>query len=147
MASITSYCHFENYQILAQDKLLVVFVCLHTTLPNYHHYIDLPESIKLLKWLPGTFYFECVSQIKPILSIIFHAILGAVRIQFTHFSYDDLRIRVLNLIIIIKSEVWPICHCLGLGHETMVCAVCRFIILSHTHIYFLTHNSFTPSPN
>ena len=29
------------------------------------------------------------------------------------------RICVLYLITIIKSEVWPICHCLGLGHETM----------------------------
>ena len=31
------------------------------------------------------------------------------------------RIYVLYLIIVIKSEVWPICHCLGLGHETKVC--------------------------
>ena len=31
--------------------------------------------------------------------------------------------------IIIKSEVWTIIHCLGLGHETMVCAVCLFIFL------------------
>ena len=30
-------------------------------------------------------------------------------------------------IAIIKSEVWPICHCLELGHETKVCAVCLFI--------------------
>ena len=34
------------------------------------------------------------------------------------------RIGVLYLIIIVKSEVWPICHCLGLGHVTMVWAVC-----------------------
>ena len=27
-------------------------------------------------------------------------------------------------LIIIKSEVWIVNHCLGLGHETMVCAVC-----------------------
>ena len=33
------------------------------------------------------------------------------------------RIFLLCLIIIIKSEVWTITHCLGLGHETMVCAV------------------------
>ena len=39
-----------------------------------------------------------------------------------------LRIRILYLIII-KSESWPICHCLGLDHETMVCAVCIFIFL------------------
>ena len=34
------------------------------------------------------------------------------------------RIYILCLIIIIKSEVWIITHCLGLGHETMVSAVC-----------------------
>ena len=39
------------------------------------------------------------------------------------------RIYILCLIIIIKSEVWPITHCLGLGHETMVSAVCLSIFL------------------
>ena len=45
-------------------------------------------------------------------------------------------IYILCLIIIIKSEVWTITHCLGLGNETMVCAVCLSIFLmqpiSHT---------------
>ena len=35
----------------------------------------------------------------------------------------------LCFIIIIKSEVWTIIHCLGLRHETMVCAVCLSIFL------------------
>ena len=39
------------------------------------------------------------------------------------------RIYILCLIIIIKSEVWTITHCLGLGHETMVSAVCLSIFL------------------
>ena len=39
------------------------------------------------------------------------------------------RIYILCLIIIIKSEVWTNTHCLGLGHETMVSAVCLFIFL------------------
>ena len=39
------------------------------------------------------------------------------------------RIYRLCLIIIIKSEVWTITHCLWLGHETMVCAVCLSIFL------------------
>ena len=39
------------------------------------------------------------------------------------------RIYILCLIIIIKSEVWTSTHCLGLGHETMVCAVCLSIFL------------------
>ena len=29
-----------------------------------------------------------------------------------------------------ESEVWTITHNLGLGHETMVCAVCLFVFLS-----------------
>ena len=39
------------------------------------------------------------------------------------------KIYILCLIIIIKSEVWTITHCLGLGHETMVSAVCISILL------------------
>ena len=39
------------------------------------------------------------------------------------------RLYILCLIIIIKSEVWTITHCLGLGHETMVSAVCLSIFL------------------
>ena len=39
------------------------------------------------------------------------------------------KIYTLCLIIIIKSEVWTITHCLGLGHETMVCAVCHSVFL------------------
>ena len=69
--------------------LIVGFVCLHFTLLHRHHYADLSESIELLKCLSGTFCLERVSKIKSILSIIFHAIYGAVRIQLTHFSYDD----------------------------------------------------------
>ena len=36
---------------------------------------------------------------------------------------------VLYLIIIIKPEVWITNHCLGLGHEIMVCAVCLTMFL------------------
>ena len=32
---------------------------------------------------------ECVSKIKPILSIIFYSIYGAVCLQLTHLSCDD----------------------------------------------------------
>ena len=41
------------------------------------------------------------------------------------------RIYILCLIIIIKSEVWIITHCLGLSHETMVCAVCLSIFFEY----------------
>ena len=51
-----------------------------------------------------------------------------------------LRICVLYLIIIIKSEVWPICNCLALGHETMTCAICLFIFLGR-YVLFCFHLS------
>ena len=40
----------------------------------------------------------------------------------------------LCLIIIIKSEIWTIIHCLRLGHETMECAVFFSIFLRTTYI-------------
>ena len=67
-------------------------------------------------------YYGIFSQ----LSIIQY--VGLCVLQFTHFLVMIGRIYIymyiLCLIIIIKSEVWTITQCLGLGHETMVCAVC-----------------------
>ena len=91
------------------------------------------------------------------------SIYGAVYIYLTHLSYDDCENtctfsysilsyhyhhhyhhhhhhlhhhhhRHHHIIINNKSEVWPICHCLGLGHQTMVCAVCLSIF-----VYTITH--------
>ena len=71
-------------------------------------------------------------KIKHILSVIHYTICGAVCFQFTHFPGDDWdNIYIICLIIIIKSEIWTITHCLGLGHETMVCAVCLPIFLQY----------------
>ena len=49
-----------------------------------------------------------------------------------------MRICVLYLIII-KSEAWPIYHCLGLGHETMVCTVCISVFLCLFCLQVLLH--------
>ena len=38
-------------------------------------------------------------------------------------------VHILCLIIIIKLKVWTNIHCLGLGHEIMVCAVCLSILI------------------
>ena len=46
------------------------------------------------------------------------------------------RIYILCLIINIESEVWTITHCLGLGHETMVPAVCLSILLCKNLVMF-----------
>ena len=45
------------------------------------------------------------------------------------------RIYILCLIIIIKSEVWTITHCLGLGHEKNGTRCMSSYILTHTHTY------------
>ena len=68
---------------------MVIFLCLHMTLPHYLHWADPSEGIELLKFLSGIFYLDCVSKIKSMLLIICHSIYGAVHIQLTHFSYDD----------------------------------------------------------
>ena len=49
-------------------------------------------------------------------------------------------IYILCLIIIIKSEVWTSTHCLGLGHETTVCAVCLSIFLWRFWLIRYAHN-------
>ena len=97
------------------DGPMVVFVSLHITLLHYHHYADVSESIELQKCLLGTFYI-----------LTFYSLIhGAVCIHLTQFSCNDCENWcILYLIIVLKSEVWTICNCLGVGHEMMVCFVC-----------------------
>ena len=91
-------------------------------------------------------------KISHILSVINHTIRGAVCFQFTHFLVTIERIYIFYLIIIIKSEVWTITYCLGLGHETMVCAVCLFVFLTkknfdlENYSFKCFKNIFTPLP-
>ena len=54
-------------------------------------------------------------------------IINRIRIT-TPSLFISLYKYILCLIIIINSEVWTITHCLGLGHETMVCALCLSIL-------------------
>ena len=83
---LSSFMKYANNRV--HYNPMVVFVCLHFTLPHYHHYTDVPEGTELLNTC-RILSVECVSNIKSILSIIFHAIYRVVCIQLTHFSYDD----------------------------------------------------------
>ena len=67
---------------------------------------------------------ECMSELKQILSVIHYTIYGAVCFQFTHLPCDDWE----NIIT----------HCLGLGHETLVCAVCLSIFLCIHNLFTVT---------
>ena len=103
--------------------LQIALVCLYCTPFHYHHCANLSVGIELIKCLSDIFCWVC--KIEHILSVIHYTICVAVCFQFTHFScnYWD-NIYLLCLIVIIKSEVWTITPCLGLGHETIVSVVC-----------------------
>ena len=132
------FCFFYYCAVLWCAKMIengygpmVIFVYLPFTLPHFHHCAYVYEGVELMKILIR-YILSSVSMIKPIVTIIFHAIHGAVGIQRTHSSYDDcenMRICVIYLIFIVKLEVWPICQCLGLGHATIFCAICLYILL------------------
>ena len=107
--------------------LKIVFVCLYITSSDYFHCANLSEDIELIKCLSDIFCRVC--KMRYILSVIHYTIRGAVCFQFTHFIVMIEKIYILCLIFNIKSEVWTITQCLGLGHETMVCAVCLFVFL------------------
>ena len=109
--------------------LKIVFVCSSITPSHYHHCANLSEDIELINACQ-IYFVECVGKIRHILSVVHYTIRGAECFQFTHFLCDWENIYLLYLIIIIKSEVWTITHCLGLGHETIVCAGCRSVFLS-----------------
>ena len=69
---------------------------------------------------------ECVFKIKSFLSIICHAVMQYMGLCVFGLPISltmIVRISLLYLNIIIKSEVWHICHGLWYDHETMLCAV------------------------
>ena len=88
---------------------------------------------------------ECVSKIRSIVSIIFHAIYGGLCIfSLTISLVMILSIRVLYFIIITKSEVWTICFCLGLGQEKWY-ALCVFLCSDDKIPLFYFSRDFTVS--
>ena len=84
---------------------MVVFVCLHITLPHYHHYADISEGIELLKCLSGRFCLECVSKVESSSQLSFMQYMGLCVFSLPISLMIIVRIRVLYVIIIIKSEV------------------------------------------
>ena len=113
--------------VFANDRihygLQVMFVCSPITPSNYHHYADSSESIELIKCSSGICCRVCVWDWDYSLNYLSFNIWGCVSSAYPiHLSW--LWECVLYRIIIIKSEVWIINHCLRLGHEAMICAVC-----------------------
>ena len=120
MMSANSRIHFG---------LQIAFVCLYKTPSHYHHCANLIGRHWTYK-MPVRYNLSSVWVILSIfsqLSIIQYVGLCVFSLPISYVMSE--RIYTLYLIVIIKSEVWSITHCLGLGHETMVCAVCLSIFL------------------
>ena len=111
-----------------RSGLQIVLVCLYSTPSHYHHCVNLSEDIELKKCLSDIFCRVCERlSIFSQLSIMQYVGLCVFSLPISLVMLE--RIYILCLVIIIKSEVWTITHYLGLGHETMVCAVCLPIFL------------------
>ena len=117
--------YFFIFRQLFGRTSMVGLVCLHVTLPHYHH-TGLYESIELPKCLSGTLCRVCV-KIQSILSIIFHAIFGGRGTLYV-FSLPIL-LWLWEYVYFIslsssKAKYEQFCHYQGLCHETRVCTVC-----------------------
>ena len=109
--------------------LQIELVCLYFT-PLLHQYCaNLSEDIEFIKIACQIYFVESVSKIKHILPVIHYTICEGCFFSCPISLAMIEKIYILCHIIIIKSEVWTITHCLMLGHEAMVCAVCISILL------------------
>ena len=114
--------------------LQIVFVCLYITPSHYHHCANfiwrhwtdkMPVRYNLSSVWVRLSIFSQLSIIQYMRLCVFSLAISFVMTE---------RLYILCLIIIIKSEVWIITHCLGLGQETMLCAVC-FSIFLYINLY------------
>ena len=83
--------------------LTIVFIYLCTTPSHCHHCANLSEDIELIKCL-SIYFFECVSKIRHILSVIHCTIRGYVCFQFTHFPCDDWENIYLYFVLLSSSN-------------------------------------------
>ena len=122
-----------------RSVLQIVFVWLYITPSHYHHCVNfiwrhwtykMPVRYNLSSVWVRLSIFSQLSIIQYMGLCVFSLPIPFVMIE---------RIHILCLIIIIKSEVWTITHCLGLGHETMVCAVCLSIFFWMASALFIIH--------
>ena len=136
--SIVQFMMSANSRI--RFGLQIVFVCFYITPSHYHlcayffwrHWTyKMPVRYNLSSvWVKLDIFFQLI-----IVQCVGLCVCG-LSVSISYVMIEG--IYMLCLIIIIKSEVWTITHCLGAGHETMVRAVCFFLysygIFKHTYI-------------
>ena len=135
LAKKTGICFHYYCAVYGECKYSYTFRLADRTRLFVHYTISLSSLCKLIwrQWtlkLPVRYILSSVwvrLSIFSQLSIMQYVGLYVFSLPIFLVMID--RICILCLIIIIKSDVWTITHCLGLGHETMVPAVCLSIFL------------------
>ena len=118
-----------SLMMCANDRVhchpMVVDGCLH-----YRFIIILQTYLKVLNFTNAC-QERSVSSVglrfRQFSQLYFMHYMGLCVFSLPIYPMTNVRIRVLYLITIIKSDVRSIWHCLWLGHETIVSAVCIFI--------------------
>ena len=109
------------------------FIC------TWHHLITMIVQTYLktlnLQNACQIYFVACVSKIKHV-SVIHCAICGAQCFRFTYYPSDDWG-SIMLCLIIIKSGVWTITHCLELGHEKNGMCCMSFYILKWSDDTFI----------
>ena len=127
--SIVQFIMSANIRI--RFGLQIVFVSFYITPSHYHHCgnfiwrhwtYKMPIRYNLSSVWVRLRIFSQLSIIQNVGLCVFNLPISFVMTEIIY---------ILCLITIIKSEVWSITHCLGLGHEKMVCAVCLSIFLRY----------------
>ena len=135
------FINIEQFMMSANSRirfgLQIVFVLLHLIIIIVQTLSGDTELIKCLSDIVCRVWVRL--SIFSQLSIIQYVGLCVFSLPISFVMIE--RIYILCLIIIIKSEVWTITHCLGLGHETMVCAVCLSIFSLIKNIAFCSWNA------
>ena len=108
-----------------------IFACLHSTLSHYHHYADLSESIEDIKCLSSIFYIlsSVYVRLNPLSQLFLMQYMRFCVFYLPMSLLVIVGMFALHLIFVMKSKIWIISQCLGLGREKMVCAVCHAILV------------------
>ena len=131
------YRNILHIYIYIRFGLKIVFVYLYITLSHYHHCASLSEDIELIKCLSDIVCRVCEQDKAYSLSYPLQNTWGCV---FSVNPFPLWWLREYIYFVLLSSsnrkyELLPIAG-LGLGHETMVYAVCLYVFLWYTTIYY-----------
>ena len=137
--------HIYIYPIYIPGKLCSIMMCANNRVlydpyslvcrSHYHIIFIIQTFLKALDFKNPcqvhSFLSVCL-ELSQLSQLFFMQYVGLCVFSFRFFSYNDCG-HTTTIITIIKSEVWPICHCLGLGNETTVCIVCLLLLVGFFH--------------